>query len=1292
MTQLLRTSARYLINLVVALLVLLAIIASLGRYYLPYVAEYREPLLREISQRSGVNISASKLQGSWAQLSPIVTAYDLEIGPDPQSLKVPFASLKLDLLRSIWHQTIVPASIEVAGMRLPVVQREDGKFALDVDWLPATGNTSIDVAAVYDGLRQLQLRDLNVALALNNGDRFKLEYLNLDYTKQFDDWRAVGNAIPDDAALPVNLIVEGRGLPLLRDYEIHAYTKLLGVDLSPYLARLDYQGWKPAIGKANAEFWLDYGSNKLLQLQGDVDIEDMRFDQRNRDQHVVIPALKSQFKAFLPREGNISVWLRDLDIALQDDERIQFRQAQLLPEADNLTASFDSIAVEPVQRLLRRFEILPDAAQRLLTNLAPAGWLHDITVRIPEGRDVKNATLTARLEDISVQPWKGAPGGTGLNGSLFARVDSGVVQIKSHKLSLSFPKLYEHDLHFDEVSGLVSWQIVDKYFARVQSDQLQLSSEAGRAKAYFDLDLPLRKEDSLESPPHMNLVVELADSEAKFRNQFIPYTLNADLRGWLEKSIKAGDVTEGAFIYRGPLTKDAGLARTTQLYFDIREGELEYDAQWPAVNSFDARLYVDDSDVRVEAQRGSIAGLNLEDALIRYDPTPSGKGGNLRIDGDISGSTQHAFTFFAASPLHDVTRELTEHWTAGGEVNARIKARLPLGIEGKRESVDVKARLRNASLHNESLRLDIEDINGPLRYRSKNGLTSAGLIASLWDDPLTATLRSQPGEKAGLTLLEFQGAAASKAALEWLRVSPLANLVTGELAYQGVLQLGGEESKLTLHSDLRALQSELPAPMTKALGESMPLDVNIYFDHSPARMQIRLGELLRSALILNPDQAVSGSVVFGDVGPAQYNGDGLRLSGAIGRLQLNPWLDVLQQLSAAAQGNTSGPAFYAQRIDIGQVDMLGVAFNDVVVSLTGSEQEWTVAFDSPRAAGRVVNAGWPLDVQLDKLYLPASKQAQDEGGFSDEILEDVFPAEIPAMTFSLADLWVGEYSYGQWSLRVTPIQHGTEFSEINATIGGMQISGPGVMRWRRVGDQQQTEFKALLQCADLGTVLEEWEYEPAIRSKTCRFDTDLNWYGSPLGFDMQTMAGTVGVELTQGQFLESNSTANVLRLFSLFNFDTILRRLQFNFSDVFNRGLSYDHLRGEFQLANGQLLLSETLDVKGPSSSFQMNGSIDMINETMNTDLIVTLPISSNLPWVAALAGGLPVAAGVYVAGKIFQNQFEKLSSASYSLQGSWDQPEVKLKRIFDDEGDNKDKNKTEPVAKEAQASDSSLR
>lgn len=1287
MIQFLQTSARYLVGIVVALLVVLAIVASLGRYYLPYVAEFREPLLKEVSERSGLRIRAAQLEGNWDQLSPIIIAHDLQLGPANTSWQLPFVSFKLDLLRSIWHRSIVPARIEVAGVHVPLRQTADGKIAPDFSWLPASGKSAVNVEAIYDGLDQLVLRDIKLDLQMASGEAFSLEYLNLDYTRQFDDWRIVSNAIPDEAALPVNLVVEGKGLPLLRKYELHAYTKVVGLDLSPYLAKLQYQGWQPEIAKANAEFWLDYGSHKILELQGDVDLSDLRFSQEAREEQVEIPALKSEFKAHLPKNGDISVWLRDLDITLPKNERIQFRHAQLLPEADNLTASFDSIEVEPVQRLLRRFEILPAAAQRLLSSLAPSGWLHDITLRIPEGRDFKNATLASRLEDISVQPWKGAPGGTGLNGSLLARADSGVVQINSHKLSLGFPNLYEHDLSFDKVSGLVSWQIKDQRFVRVQSNQLMLLSDAGRAKAYFDLDLPLRKEDAVDHPPHMNLVVELADSSAEFRNQFIPYTLPADLREWLQQSIQSGKVTEGAFIYRGPLTKDAGAERTAQLFFDIHNGELAYDDAWPAVKGLDARLFVDDTHVRVEAAHGEVAGLALRDTLVSYTPTASGKGGNLRLEGDVSGSAQHAFDFFAASPLHDTTKELTENWLSEGDVSARVKLRLPLGVPGENEQVDVKARLRNARLFNEALALEIKDINGPLRYSSNTGLSSAGLIAILWDDAVSATLRSEQVNEQSISYLEFDGRADTAPVLSWLKVSPLSNYISGELLYKGNLQLG-RQAQLSLHSDLQALQSNLPAPLTKPLGDTIPLDVNIYFDHSPSRMQVRLGDLLRSALILHSDKAVSGSVQFGDLGPAQYAGEGLRFGGAIGRLALNPWLEIIEQLSSDASGNSSmAPALYAQRIDIAQVDMLGVAFNDVVASLTSDESEWTVAFDSPNARGRVVNAGWPLDVQLDKLYLPASQPAQGESGFSDEILADVFPAEIPAMTFSLSDLRVGEYSYGQWSMRVTPIQHGTELSEINALVGGMQISGPAVMRWRRVGDQQQTEFAGLLQCADLGSVLEEWGYQPAIRSKSCRFETDLNWYGSPLGFDMQTMAGRIGVELTQGQFLEANSTANVLRVFSLFNFDTILRRLQFNFSDVFKRGLSYDHLRGEFELANGQLLLSETLDVKGPSSSFQMNGSIDMINETMDTDLVVTLPISSNLPWVAALAGGLPMAAGVYVAGKIFQNQFEKLSSASYSLQGSWDQPEVKLKRIFDDEGEAK---KDDAKKEAAQPSDNS--
>ena len=52
---------------------------------------------------------------------------------------------------------------------------------------------------------------------------------------------------------------------------------------------------------------------------------------------------------------------------------------------------------------------------------------------------------------------------------------------------------------------------------------------------------------------------------------------------------------------------------------------------------------------------------------------------------------------------------------------------------------------------------------------------------------------------------------------------------------------------------------------------------------------------------------------------------------------------------------------------------------------------------------------------------------------------------------------------------------------------------------------------------------------------------------------------------------------------------------------------------------------------------------------------------------MAALAGGLPVAAGVFVVSKVFEKQVNRLSSGVYTIGGNWDEPTVTFDRIFDD-------------------------
>ncbi|MGI9295205.1 MAG: hypothetical protein ACR2PS_14600, partial [Pseudomonadales bacterium] len=48
-------------------------------------------------------------------------------------------------------------------------------------------------------------------------------------------------------------------------------------------------------------------------------------------------------------------------------------------------------------------------------------------------------------------------------------------------------------------------------------------------------------------------------------------------------------------------------------------------------------------------------------------------------------------------------------------------------------------------------------------------------------------------------------------------------------------------------------------------------------------------------------------------------------------------------------------------------------------------------------------------------------------------------------------------------------------------------------------------------------------------------------------------------------------------------------------------------------------------------------------------------------------AAGPAAAVVVYLGGKILQKPLDKLSSASYTIKGKWDDPAIKLDKIFDD-------------------------
>jgi uncharacterized protein YhdP len=140
-----------------------------------------------------------------------------------------------------------------------------------------------------------------------------------------------------------------------------------------------------------------------------------------------------------------------------------------------------------------------------------------------------------------------------------------------------------------------------------------------------------------------------------------------------------------------------------------------------------------------------------------------------------------------------------------------------------------------------------------------------------------------------------------------------------------------------------------------------------------------------------------------------------------------------------------------------------------------------------------------------------------------------------------------------------------------------------------------------------------------------------------------------------------------MRIFSLMNFNTIAKRMRGDFSDVTGKGLTFDTLEAKVRFDRGKLQFVEPMKVSGTGSRFEVSGSVDLIDGTLDNEMIVTLPVSNGLPWYAvyiALANPL-AGAGILVGERVLRKPIEQFSSAKYVIGGTMEEPEVNLVSVF---------------------------
>ncbi len=1256
----------------------LALYVSMGRFLMGNVAPFQQDILRELNARLNFVIEADRLSGRWESLTPYLELEGVRVlGDLPEEPGVSISSVKLGLdmlssLRSLGPQLY---ALELGEVTLLGDIDRDGKFS--IPGIPASDGVLLDrVLDFVLNTERLTLDRFSLLLRrYSDKQEQQIEeqvFSELQLLRDGNFRRLNASAFNPEERSWIRIMGEATGDPRRSNAlnaDLHMQVSITDAESYTDLARL--AGFSLQCGELRGQFWLS-SRRGVLRTAADFVATDLALTQLNEGaEQIVFDALSARFRADRRRD----VWSFGASEIEAKGSTESFELAGISGELEEgvLTLQVANIDVESLVDYALEEKLLPAGAGDLFEVLSPSGHFTRLQTTVTDLNDMANSwQLQANFEDLAVESWKGAPKIRNGTGYLSMSRDRGLIQIDTQDFSMGYPTVYKHDLTYRAFQAELAFKLEEDRFD-LWSGHFKGNAEEGEVHGLFALTVPIG--ESLAGL-EMDLLVGIEDAHPRHRNKYLPYTLPEGLLNWLEQSIGDGHLDEAGFIFRGSLKRGGGAYRSIQAYSQVARAELDYHPDWPALSDVYATLFVDNTHVDVFAQRAKVYASQVENAEVRLRPNPE-KELILSLRGELEGRAQDGLDLVNNSPLKQLVGDAFAQWTLDGSLSANLALELNLTDLEAEQGVQLDARLNQVDLLTGELNLPVTDIAGEFSYRTDTGFDGEQIVGRLWGEPLTASLRQGRGEQ-GLNDLDVQvnGRVASAAVRDWLQVDMLRLAEGSAEAELHIIVPPGETARIELTTDLQGVALDLPEQFAKPAEQATSLRLGMPIAADIQDITLQLEDRAWLNLLIDDRGLSAAGLGFGKLVAADSD-QRLVVGGHLDRLSWDPWMAFVDEYvitgeadSPEAESGDFAMLVVARDLYVEELALLGQTLNEVEIDARQLSSAWEVDLGTSWVRGsfafpeELTTMSVDIDyLDLDRLpdSLMASLQGENEA-------DDEGFVEWLRLTVDAEGIQQGGSELGEVEFEFAQDGEVYHFTNIKGDFRGMLLGGdePMHLRWDRSPGRVNTRLVGPLRFVDFGEVLEGFGYERIIETNSGQFDVDAGWAGAPADFSIETLRGRLGVAVDQGAFLKTSAAAEgTLKVMGILNLAEFVRRLSFDMNYLFKSGIHFDSITGELLMEDG-LVDVPRMDVLGASSRFQFVGLVDTNTASIDGELVATLPVASNLPWIAALIGGLPAAAGVYVVSKVFTKQVDRFSSGVYSINGPWVDPKVKFERIFD--------------------------
>ena len=1249
--RLLRRGALYALA---ALLVLFAIGNGLGSQLLPMVERNPQKIADWLSERAQRKVAFDHVGTEWTRRGPLLRLRNLRIGDEAEPLRVGDAEILVAQYAG-WLPGRSLTELRVRGLDLTLQRDAAGRW--NVRGLPGQQQGGGDPFATLERLGELQVAGARLHV-LAPELHVDVTLPRIDLRMRVDGSRIRGGA---RAWLRKDATPFAMALDFDRasgDGRIYAGTRL--ADFAEVAGSVQFAGIAPVSGRGRVQSWAELKDHRVIGVHAVTELVDVAL------RGVALPGQAAPTLAL----GRV-----DMDARWAGDSGQWQAAANRLRMGEGTGRQvLDGLAVAGGQRYglrAQRVDATPLLGLLALSDRVSPGlrhWLHASAAGVVlENVDVAGTRggglrVDAKLRGLHFAPVGNSPGMRGVDAALQGDADGMRLQFDPRTtVAFDWPAGFGvvHDVNLD--GEVLLWR--DGAGWTVQTPGLAIVGQQLDVKARGGIGFP-----NDGTRPRLDLAADIGEAPVSLARQFwVHHLMSKTTVDWLNAALQGGRLRDVHAVVTGdlddwPFRTDNGLAGAGKFRVDARivDGLLKFQPDWPAAAGVDA-------DIRFEADGFTIAGKGRMASV----PITAFKAGiphfghaELSVDAQAAGNAKDFLAMLRQSPLHKDYGETLDNLQVAGPARADFHMLLPFHVEtGAQMRMQGTVDLAGAAMRENRWKLAFDNVRGQARY-DRGGFVADNLQVQYDGAPGVLSLRAGPHVRDAKQAFEAELQANAgiddlldqASNLAWLKpyMDGRSSWTVAVAIPRGAAQTA-PPTRLQLRSNLVGTAIKLPEPVSKPASQALAAKVDVSLPMERGEVTVELGNLL-SLRSRSTAQQTGVRVQLGGGMAEAPPASGLVVGGRVGRLDALDWIGVV----SGERGNSSMPLRRIE-VDAKQLRLLGSNFADAKLILAPAARGTAVQVQGPDIAGSLLvpeQDGATVAGRFERLHwrMPPKTAAAVPGQATSGNATAFDPASIPPMLFEVGELHIGDAALGSARFRSTPVAGGMRMDEFASRGTKQRLTASG--SWLGRGDAARTQLRLNVGSDDIGALLAGLGLGGQVGGGKGKLGVEANWRGGPEAFDPNTMDANVALEARDGRLLEIEPGAG--RVLGLFGIAQLPRRLTLDFSDIFDKGFTFDSIKGDVRLAQG-VARTDNLAIKGPAADIFVRGSADLRTQRFDQTVDVLPKSGGLLTAVGAIAGG-PIGAAVgAVANAVLDKPLQGLGAKTYRVTGPWSSPKVEV-------------------------------